>query len=142
MRHLADENVDLIVHLGGYSADGDETWAMDMWDGYPAERQAMLGLLPEVGTPNPIVLTGDIHSNWVADLHTDFDDLSSSIVATEFAGTSISSGGDGQDMTAGGERRLSDNPHIKFYNNQRGYVTAEVTPDLWTSEFKIVPMVT
>ena len=45
-------------------------------------------------------------------------------------------------MTAGGERRLSDNPHIKFYNNQRGYVTAEVTPDLWTSEFKIVPMVT
>ena len=132
----------LVARLRENSADGDETWAMDMWDGYPAERQAMLGLLAEVGTSNPIVLTGDIHSNWVADLHTDFDDLSSPIVATEFAGTSISSGGDGQDMTAGGERRLSDNPHIKFYNNQRGYVTAEVTPDLWTSEFKIVPVVT
>ena len=60
----------LVARLRENSADGDETWAMDMWDGYPAERQAMLGLLPEVGTPNPIVLTGDIHSNWVADLHT------------------------------------------------------------------------
>ena len=132
----------LVARLRENSADGDETWAMDMWDGYPAERRAMLGLLAEVGTPNPIVLTGDIHSNWVADLHTDFDDLSSPIVATEFAGTSISSGGNGQDMNPGGERRLSDNPHIKLYNAQRGYVTAEVTPDLWTSEFKIVPVVT
>ena len=78
----------------------------------------------------------------MADLHTDFDDLTSPVVATELVGTSISSNGDGQDMTAGGERRLSDNPHIKFYNGQRGYVTAEVTPDLWTSEFKIVPVVT
>ena len=115
---------------------------MDKWDGYPSERQATLELLAEVGTPNPIVLTGDIHSNWVADLHTDFDDLSSPIAATELVGTSITSGGDGQDMSAGGERRLSNNPHIKFYNAQRGYVTAEVTPDLWTSEFKIVPVVT
>ncbi len=115
---------------------------LDMWDGYPAERQAMLAQLADVGTPNPIVLTGDIHSNWVADLHTDFDDLTSPIVATELVGTSISSSGDGQDMTAGGERRLLDNPHIKFYNGQRGYVTAEVTPNHWTSEFKIVPVVT
>ena len=88
------------------------------------------------------MLTGDIHSGWVADLHTDFDDLSSPIVATELVGTSISSNGDGQDMTDGGELLLSNNPHIKFYNGHRGYVTVEVTPDLWTSEFKIVPVVT
>jgi alkaline phosphatase D len=132
----------MMARLRGINDDGDETWSMDKWDGYPSERQATLELLAEVGTPNPIVLTGDIHSNWVADLHTDFDDLSSPIAATELVGTSITSGGDGQDMSAGGERRLSNNPHIKFYNAQRGYVTAEVTPDLWTSEFKIVPVVT
>ena len=131
----------MMARMRGTDADGDETWSMDMWDGYPAERQALLGVLAEVGTPNPVVLTGDIHSHWVADLHTDFDDLSSPVVATELTGTSISSGGDGQDMTAGGERLLSNNPHIKFYNSQRGYVTAEVTPDLWTSELKIVPLV-
>ena len=132
----------MMARLRGINDDGEETWSMDKWDGYPAERQAMLELLNDVGTPNPIVLTGDIHSNWVADLHTDFDELSSPIVATEFVGTSISSGGDGADMTAGGERRLSNNPHFKFYNGQRGYVTAEVTPDLWTSEFRVVPVVT
>ena len=132
----------LVARMRGSNEDGDETFAMDMWDGYPAERQAMLAQFADVGTPNPIVLTGDIHSNWVADLHTDFDDLTSPIVATELVGTSISSSGDGQDMTAGGERRLLDNPHIKFYNGQRGYVTAEVTPNHWTSEFKIVPVVT
>ena len=45
-------------------------------------------------------------------------------------------------MTAGGERLLGRNPHLKFYNGQRGYVIANVTPDLWTSEFKVVPVVT
>ena len=132
----------MVARLRRTNADGDETWSMDKWDGYPAERQAMLGVLTEVGTPNPIVLTGDIHSSYVADLHTDFDDLSSPIAATELVGTSITSNGDGQDMTPGGERRLSNNPHLKFFNDQRGYVTAEVTPELWTSQFKIVPVVT
>ncbi len=132
----------MMARLRGMNDNGDETWSMDMWDGYPTERQALLDVLAEVGTPNPVVLTGDIHSHWVADLHTDFDDLASPVVATELVGTSISSNGDGADMTAGGERILSSNPHIKFYNGQRGYVTAEVTPDLWTSDFKIVPMVT
>ena len=89
----------MVARLRRNNADGDETWSMDKWDGYPAERQAMLGVLAEVGTPNPIVLTGDIHSNYVADLHTDFDDLSSPIAATELVGTSITSNGDGQDMT-------------------------------------------
>ena len=131
----------MMARLRGYDADGDQTWAMDLWDGYPAERQALLGVLAEVGTPNPIVLSADLHSNWVTDLHTDFDDLSSPIVATELACTSLSSGGNGLDMGPGGERLLSNNPHFKFYNGQRGYVTAEVTPDLWTSEFKIVPVV-
>ena len=56
--------------------------------------------------------------------------------------TSLSSGRDGQDITAGGERLLGRNPHLKFYNGQRGYVTANVTPNLWTSEFKVVPVVT
>jgi len=39
----------------------------------------------------------------------------------------ISSGGDGADMTAGGARVLADNPHIKFYNGQRGDLRAAVT---------------
>jgi alkaline phosphatase D len=132
----------MVARMRGTNDEGDETWSMDKWDGYPLERQAMLDALSASGTPNPVVLTGDIHSNWVTDLKLDFDDPSSATVASEFVCTSLSSGGDGQDMTGRGAASLAANEHIKFYNSQRGYVTATVTPQLWTSEYKIVPFVT
>ena len=132
----------IVARLRRINDEGIETWSMDKWDGYPAERQALLDFLAEEGTPNPIVLTGDIHSNWVTDLKRDFDEESSEIVGTEFVGTSLSSGGNGRAMTDGGQRSMTDNPHVRFYNGQRGYVTARVTPELWTTEFRVVPNVT
>ncbi len=132
----------MVARIRGSDPEGQETWSMDKWDGYPLERSTMINRMVDAETPNPVILTGDIHANWVTDLKRDFDERSSETVATEFVCTSLSSGGDGQDMTAGGERLLRRNPHLKFYNGQRGYVTANVTPDLWTSEFKVVPVVT
>ena len=38
-----------------------------------------------------VVLGGDVHANYVADLKADFDDPASPVVATEFCGTSITS---------------------------------------------------
>ena len=131
----------MVPRLRGRTPEGEETWSMDKWDGYPAERQVLMDYLAEVRPSNPVVLTGDIHSNWVADLKHDFDDLSSETVATELIGTSLTSGGDGQDMTGGGRAVLSNNPHIKFYNGQRGYVVSTVTPELWTAEYRVVPFV-
>ena len=55
--------------------------------------------------PNPVVLTGDIHSNWVNDLRVDDRKPESPVVATEFVGTSISSGGNGERRRPSGERR-------------------------------------
>ena len=37
---------------------------------------------------------------------------------------------------------MRDNPHVRFYNGQRGYVTATVTPELWTADYRVVPEVT
>ncbi len=37
---------------------------------------------------------------------------------------------------------MTDNPHVRFYNGQRGYVTATVTPELWTAHYRVVPEVT
>ena len=71
---------------------------------------------------NPVVLTGDIHSNWANELVLDFDDLGSESVATEFVGTSISSGGNGVDKRDDHAALLSENPFVKFQNSQRGYV--------------------
>jgi alkaline phosphatase D len=68
---------------------------MDQWPGYEADRRRVLKHFLETKTTNPVVLTGDIHSNWANELIADFDQLDSRLVGTEFVGTSISSGGDG-----------------------------------------------
>jgi alkaline phosphatase D len=36
---------------------------------------------------------------------------------------------------------LSENPHIKFFNNYRGYVRCTVTPENWTTDYRVVPYV-
>ena len=87
------------------------------------------------------MIAGDIHENWANDLLVDFDDLGSRTVATEFVGTSISSGGDGVATSDKREAVLKENPFVKFYNGQRGYVRCEATPKQWKTDFQIVPFV-
>jgi alkaline phosphatase D len=118
------------------------TYSMDRWDGYVAARQRLLDFLRQRQPANPIVITGDVHSNWVADLHSDFDDMKSPIVGVEFIGTSLSSGGDGSDMSAFGRRALDANPHMRFHNGQRGYVRCIVAPDRWQADYRVLPYVT
>lgn len=125
------------------SAPGpDQAISMDKWIAYPAELNRVLNFLGERKPSNPIVLSGDIHSNWVADLKLDFDTPDSAVVGSEFIGTSISSGGDGSDSSATVESQLAENPHLKFYNNRRGYVLCKITPEQWQSDYRIVPAVT
>ena len=119
--------------------DGVRTFPMDKWDGYVEARHRLMSFLAQARPSNPVVITGDIHSNWVADLKLDFDDPSSPVVGTEFVGTSITSGGDGNDSPGSDERAL--NPHVKFYNARRGYVRATITPSLWTSDYRVLPYV-
>jgi len=64
------------------------------------------------------------------------------VVATEFVGTSITSGGNGRDRSANQDRVLSDNPCVRFYNGQRGYVRCTVTPQAWRSDYQVVEQVT
>jgi alkaline phosphatase D len=120
---------------------GERTFSMDKWDGYVVARKRLLDFFAAARPSNPVVLTGDIHSNWVADLKTDFDDPSSATVATEFIGTSITSSGDGEDGAEFIQAVHDENPHVKFYNGQRGYVRCSVTPGRWTSDFRVVPYV-
>ena len=132
----------IMAELRSSGEGGEDAFSMDTWDGYPHNRRAILDLMASSGTPNPIVLTGDSHNHWAAELKPAFTDLSAQPVATEFAGTSISSGGDGQEMTSWGESALALNPHVKFHNGQRGYVAATVTPESWTSDYRVCPVIT
>lgn len=48
----------------------------------------------------------------------------------------------GEGLDAYSRDSLLANPHIKFANYRRGYIRATVTPDLWTTDFRVVPYVT
>ena len=48
----------------------------------------------------------------------------------------------GFDMTAEGQRFLAANPHMKFFNQQRGYVRVNVNRERWQSDFRVMPYVT
>lgn len=123
-------------------AGPDERYSMDQWSGYDAARVRLLGFLAARRPSNPVVLTGDIHSNWVNDLKVKFADPESPVVATEFVGTSITSGGDGVDMPAPMPAVLADNPFVKFHNSQRGYVSCEITPKAMRADYRVVEYVT
>ncbi|HEX3656433.1 MAG TPA: alkaline phosphatase D family protein [Pirellulales bacterium] len=116
-------------------------YSMDQWPGYEANRQRVLKFLAEGRVANPIVLTGDIHSNWVNDLQVNAADRRSPVVGTEFVGTSITSGGDGKPTGGDTAGVLAENPFVKFYNRERGYVACEVTPDRWQSHYRTVEYV-
>lgn len=123
-------------------AAGEEVkYSMDQWSGYDAARRRLLGFVSERQISNPVVITGDIHSNWVNDLKVDFDQPEQPTVATEFVGTSITSGGDGSDGEKYRATAMAENPFLKFYNSQRGYVRCEITQDRWQSDYRVLDYV-
>ena len=115
---------------------------LDPWDGYFADRNAVLSTVHDRGVRNLVVVTGDRHQNYAWDLKQDYADPNSPVVGSEFVGTSISTGGDGSDMTPMGQTLLAANPHMKFFNSQRGYVRVNANSERLQSDFRVVPAVT
>ena len=115
--------------------------SMDQWPGYEMDHRAVLRHFHEHKISNPIVLTGDIHTNWANELIADFDQLDSAVVGTEFVGSSISSSGNGPQFPKYLDDVLHDNPFVKFHNGERGYVSCEVTPKQWLAHYRTVPYV-
>ncbi|MBT2680578.1 alkaline phosphatase [Bacillus sp. ISL-35] len=117
-------------------------YSMDSWDGYPAARERIIDFAASNNINNLVVLTGDVHASWASNLMEDFNDLNAKILGAEFVGTSITSGGNGSDVRADTAATLERNPHIKFFNNYRGYVRCHVTPEKWQADYRVVPYVT
>ncbi len=124
------------------SGTTEESFSLDMWDGYPAERERLLAFLSREEVPNPVVLTGDIHSHWAADLKRNFSDPASDTVGVELVGSSITTGRDGADVRDSTAELLAANPHVRLFNGQRGYVSVTLEPNRCRSDFRVVPYVT
>ena len=113
----------------------------DAWDGTPGSRDRVVDSWVEAKARNLVVLTGDVHASWAADVKRRFDDPGAPVVGTELVATSITSGGDGSENRPETPGILADNPHIRFYNNRRGYVRTRFMPNQLTADFRAVPYV-
>jgi len=106
------------------TASGGTYWT-DGWDGYAPSRNRLLGAVAERKLPGVVVLGGDVHAHYVADLKADYDDAKSPVIATEFCGTSISSQGLAQSRV---DAARPFNPHMHYARaDQRGYVGFTLT---------------
>ncbi|MBV6507704.1 MAG: Alkaline phosphatase D [Acidimicrobiales bacterium] len=116
-------------------AGGEPRFYLESWDGYPAARQRLAQFLVDEDIRNPVILSGDYHASFVADLKPDPYDPESPVAAPEFLVTSISAAVFDEDYT-------SANPQVKYFDPRNGYVVCQVTPDEFTTTFRYVSDVT
>ncbi|MCD0448957.1 alkaline phosphatase D family protein [Actinocorallia sp. API 0066] len=108
---------------------------MDSWDGYTADRDRLFTTLLDSGARNPVVLTGDVHTAFAADLLRDFADPSSARVGVELVTTSIASDGDGYRDHAMMAALRAENPHFAHADQRRGFLLGRLTPEALTADF-------
>jgi len=129
---------------GPNSAGGGVYLNSDQWDGYQPARDRVYDVLKggngQAPVNNVVVLTGDIHSSWAADLTQDpnnpdvstggYDPVTGEgSRAVEFVGTSVSSPGVDDPTGAVANSLKPANPHFKYINlYRRGYMLIDATP--------------
>jgi alkaline phosphatase D len=111
---------------------------LDQWDGYGAARGSLMKQLAQLA-PNPVVLTGDIHSSWVHDLVAETSDASGTsdrVIATELVGASITSSFPFESVV---RDAVASQRAIKYFEGTRhGYVRAEVDQEHLRADFRYV----
>jgi alkaline phosphatase D len=98
----------------------------DGWDGYPVSRRRLLDSIAGHGVSNPVVVGGDLHAFFVADLHRE-PGRDSPVVAAEFVGTSITSQAAAQGYY---DALRGANPHLRLADGRRrGYLLFTLLKD-------------
>jgi len=110
--------------------DGDGRYWTDGWDGYPAARQRLYDALEASGASNPLVLSGDVHTFYAAELTRDARRPAgpgNPVLASEFCGTSVTSSSRPQART---QQYVDMNPQLKYgRSDKRGYMLFDIRPE-------------
>ncbi|APV50350.1 hypothetical protein BWI17_11990 [Betaproteobacteria bacterium GR16-43] len=113
---------------------GPKTWT-DGWDGYPAARERLLTQLSDGRAANPVILGGDVHCGYVANVHANARP-DSRVVAAEFCATSITSQGPSVNVVQG---ILGLNKHMRYGNpTQRGYTRLDLTRERLEARMRVI----
>lgn len=113
----------------------------DQWDGYQAERDALLALIAGDARRNTVVISGDLHGSVACDVCNDpnnplvYDALTGAgSVAVEFVVNSVTSPGDLDSVGPSGTANATEgavktqNPHMKYFDlDQRGFSVFDVS---------------
>ena len=114
----------------------------DKWDGYPASRQKLVRAITSRDLGNVVIASGDAHMNGIGTVPVRDDEPDGPAAATEFMASSMSSNGDGAELTPHVRRFIDGrNPHLAMANDLRGYHVHEVRPDRWTTDVKAMDQV-
>lgn len=109
---------------------------MDMWEGYPIERDSLLRSWWRTGSRNLIMLTGDVHASFAMDLRVNYRDPTTSM-GVEWVAPSITSGSL-DEYQARWKVRLVErwftagtmNPHLNYLNfRDHGFILVELDAD-------------
>lgn len=106
---------------------------MDGWDGYTAARDRLLDTLATHRPRNPLVVSGDVHAFWAADICRKPGDAP---LATEFVGGAITSEGPRAERVTS---LLARNPHLRYgRGDKRGYALMTLEADRCAVQFRAV----
>jgi alkaline phosphatase D len=132
---------------------------LDQWDGYPKERQALLGTIKSANVNNFVALTGDLHTFLAGYLKSNFDNIFESPMGIELMVGSVTSANLAEDIESAVDLPSSpmpaksfgvppnlleplirlNNPHIQYWDSStHGYGILDITPSELVCTFKAV----
>ena len=127
------------VTSGRRNAKGELIHWTDGWDGYPRARAKLLESIAERRPANPVIIGGDVHAYFVADIRARAAEASSPVLAAEFCGTSITSQGNTMRVT---DAIRAENPDIAFADStRRGYTVLDIGRERLEARLRVVDSV-
>ncbi len=116
----------MFAGLDARSSGDVPEYYLEGWDGYTAARARVAEAL--AATSNPVVVSGDYHASFALDVGPGFG---RELLAPEFMSTAISSAPFGAEIRP-------NNPHVRHFAGDNGYLLCEVGVESWTAEYRTV----
>jgi alkaline phosphatase D len=110
----------------------------DSWSGYEASRKRITDMIDRRKAESScVIIGGDMHSFWAAEVKKDYANPESETIAVEFVASAVANISHSHDRYT---RMLPENPHIKHVDaRQCGYGLADVTPRQTDVKLMAVP---